>query len=661
MPVLKKAPEQICPVCSKDLSLSYLSGVRVAQHVKPLTMTAQDALPHLSNIAATGTRHALYARTVAIADECRVLLGDTKAQAEKLREYTLMETKEEQEQRQRLTNAITGATLGPSLSYLEKVIRADGQTEIIEGPPEIRSKLTDHFTRFYRGETLKQYCFEAAKYAVKLDPNYWTVFQYKTNTENGGTTITDIYPIEVSSKSALDWGFDEAGELSYLCFTSDRPVINKGKPATAPEYFCYGIGYVLHLLEVRPEWEEVNTYDGYATTVYTQPNGKTMSFAYRIFTNGTKEVPAIRWAAYLSDLDDNEIGVPIYQNARGHLFDLIRDKSFFDLTKVLHMRPEKAQYVKTCDGMDEKGDQMCDGGYYGGIRKEENRCHQCNGSGKMLAASEQRVVTLAWPERSEDVLDLGKLAHYFDRPVDSIRFFDQQIAAATRAVTLAVFNQQNVDAGALSSPTTATASRIEYDKVNDKLAPFAAQIEKAFEKAWRVGFNFYGQEAKVALLSFPSDYKLQSLMELMNDLKSARDSGSPYWVTQSIMMDMLSKSYRNSPDMVALFAAIERHRPMKSKRPEEAAMLLQLRAPDDPERQLFEQWDNVINEIQETQPAFFVYTLEQQRRMMYEMAAKYAENVKYIDNSPGLEGGLESLFAQLAGEGQEPPLEPGQV
>ena len=156
MPVLKKAPEQICPVCSKDLSLPYLSGVRVAQHVKPLTMTAQDALPHLSNIAATGTRHKLYARTVAIADECRVLLGDTKAQAEKLREYTLMETADEQEQRQRLTNAITGATLGPSLSYLEKVSRADGKTEIIEGQPDISSKLTDHFTRFYRGETLKQ-------------------------------------------------------------------------------------------------------------------------------------------------------------------------------------------------------------------------------------------------------------------------------------------------------------------------------------------------------------------------------------------------------------------------------------------------------------------------------------------------------------------------
>lgn len=614
-------------------------------------MTAQDAQEHIIKVIADGYRHKHYERAVAIADECRVILGDSKMQRNKLREYTLLETEQEQEQRERLTNSVTAAALGPSLSYLDKVIRADGQTEIIEGPPDIRDRLTTFFKRFYRGETLKQYCYEAAKYAVALDPNYWTVFQYSTAIDegNGGNAITDIYPIEVASKSALDWGFDKAGELEYLVFTSNRKVLKNGKDAEAPEYFLYGVGYVLHAIELRPEWEERADYSLYEVVDIGGKEKRRITIAYAVFPNSTQEVPAIRWSAYLSDVDDNEIGVALYERAKGYLFDLLRDKSFFDLTKVLHMRPEKAQYVKTCTGMDEKGEQMCDGGYYGGVRRDEYRCKTCNGTGKMLAASEQRVVTLTWPERGDEVFDLAKLTHYFDRPVSTIEFFDKQIAAATRAITLAVFNQQNVDAGALSSPTTATQARIEYDKVNDKLASFAAIIEKAFEKAWRVGFNFFQREAEVALLSFPADFKLKTTNELVEDLKAAQDAGAPYWVVQSITMDLLSKAYRNSPDMVALFSALEKHRPMKSKRPEEAVMLLQMRAPEDPDRQLFEQWDNVINEIQENRPEFFVYPLDQQRRLIYELAAQYAAEVKYMDNGPQLGPDMESLFAQLEG------------
>lgn len=600
----------------------------------------------------------MYARTVEIADECRMISGDTISQEKLLSEYTLMETEEERKQRIRLTNSITRAVLGPSYSYLGKVIRCDGQTQIIEGEPSIRTKLELHFSKFYRGETLKQYCYEAAAYAAKLDPNFWTVFQYQTETDAiGATAITDIYPIEVSSKNVLDWGFDKTGELSYFAFESKRQVNNSktGRIEIAPEYFLYGVGYVIHIVEFRPEWEDVNDYTGYDIISVKGKSQKTTSLGYRVFENGTKEVPAIRWSAYLSDFDDNEIGEPLHAPATGFIRDLIRDKSFFDVSKVLHMRPEKAQYVKSCNDVDETGEHYCEGGYYGGIRDAAHRCKACGGTGKMMASTEQRVVTLAWPNAADEVLELSRLAHYFDRPITAVEFFDRQIQAATRAVTLAIFNQQAVDAANLATVATATQSRIEYDKVNDRLQPFASLIEKAFEKAWRVGFNYYGQDAKVALLSFPSDFKLQTLAELMTELKAAKDSGSPYWVMQSIQMDMLSKAYKNSPDMVSLFTAIENHRPFKSKTEASAAMILQQRGPDDPERQLYENWDSVIYDIQENEPMFYMLPATEQRRMMYDLAEQYAQNVKYIDNNEGIAGGLESLFAQLA-EGGEPEV-----
>lgn len=610
-------------------------------------MTAQEALEYFVEFVAAGKRHPLYKRTVEIADECRVLLGDSKAQADLLRSYTLMETDDEKAQRIRLTNSITQAVLGPSRSYLDKVIRCDGQTQIVEGPGEIKVKLLEHFSRFYRGETLKQYCFEAARYATELDPNFWTVFQYstKTNPATGATVITDIYPIEVSSKDVVDWGFDKSGELEYFAFQSSREVLEDNKKTSAPEYFLYGIGFVLHLLEIRPQWVEVNKYDGYETVTSNTPQQKI--FQWRIFENNTSEVPAIRWSAYLSDIDHNEIGVPLFQPAIGFLKDLIRDKSFFDVSKVLHMRPEKAQYVKACTDVDDSGENQCEGGFYGGLRDEKHRCKKCGGSGMMLASTEQRVITLAWPENESQVFELSKLTHYFDRPINAVEFFDRQIQAATRAVTLAIFNQQAVDAANLATVATATQSRIEYDKINDRLQPFASLIEKAFEKAWRVGFNYYNQKAQVAILSFPSDFKLQSLSELIADLKAAKDSSAPYQVIQSIQMDMLAKSYRNSPEMVNLFAAIENHRPFKSKSDAVAAMILQQRATDDPERQLYENWDSVVLYIQENDPAFNMRPLEEQRNMMYALAARYAQNVKYVDNTADFPGNLESLFTNL--------------
>jgi hypothetical protein len=213
-----------------------------------------------------------------------------------------------------------------------------------------------------------------------------------------------------------------------------------------------------------------------------------------------------------------------------------------------------------------------------------------------------------------------------------------------------------VDAGSLANVQTATQSRIEYSKINNKLAPFAALIEKAFELAYRVGFNFYNSAAEVALLSFPTDFKLQTLTELMTDLKAARESGSPYPVIDAINRDIMSKAYKNSPEMVDFFAAIEKYRPFKSKRPEEVALILQQRATDDPERQLYETWDVVTTEIQETQPAFHLYDPRRQKQVMFDLAANAAGNVKYIDNSQDIAGGLESLFAQLA-QGEEEQTE----
>jgi len=610
-------------------------------------MTRQEAVPYLIDIVSNDKRHKHYYDELKTANLCRTLLGNTEEQQEILLEYTAREDEIQREQRVRLTNTITRSVLSPALAYMEEVVRADGIKEEQSGNQNVTTRIQDHFANFYRGENLMRYCFEAAKYAAKLDPNYWTVFAYLTevNAANNATNIKDIYPIEVPCRDVVDYKFDETGTLQYLCFSRNREVINEqGATQYLPEFYFYGVGYFIHMPEIKAGYSDVTPKD-YST--YESARTARKSYLYRVFDNRTREVPAIRWSAYLSDIFDNEIGCAIYEDAIPLLKSLIRDVSFFDVHKVLHLRAEKFQYVKPCSDIDEESGAMCDGGYYGGLRRQDRMCRSCAGSGKMIQATEQATTTLAWPERKEDVFNLAALTYYAERPLGIIEFFRSEIDRISMQVMLAIYSQQAVSATNLARVQTATQATLEFDKINNKLTPFAAIIERGYELAWRIAYNFYGTTG-TAMLAFPADFKLQSIDGLIGQYNLAKDAGLPYEIMASIRSDILKKQFKNDPTQVQLIEALEIHRPLKSKRIEEAAIIFQMRDPKDPERQLWEQWDNVVNAMKQIQPPFQMLDFETQRAYMYEAAAAFAENV--IPFQMGGDSDMQNLLAGMVGD-----------
>jgi hypothetical protein len=221
---------------------------------------------------------------------------------------------------------------------------------------------------------------------------------------------------------------------------------------------------------------------------------------------------------------------------------------------------------------------------------------------------------------------------------------------------LAVYSQQAIDAGTLATVATATQASIEYDKINNKLAPLASMIEKAYELAWRVAFNYYGSQAESVMFAFPQDFKLQSISTLMAEYKQALEAQMPYQVLQAIRGDIMKKVYRNSPEVISLANALEQHRPMRSKTTEEALMLLQLRDPADPERQLYEQWDNVTQEMELLNIPFYLLTYQEQRSRMYDSAARYAANVVYGGTGAAQASDMEAMLIELQ-RLQEVPIE----
>ena len=609
-------------------------------------MTPEQGLDKLINLIRSGKRHKHYDKTVDRQETCKTLLGNSQAQEDILRDFNAREDDTQIDARVRLTNSISRAALEPVLSYFQEVKRADGIKSVVTADGITVEKIEGHYSNFYGGRPLLDYCFDRALFASELDPNGWTVFEAIFSVApNKATTITDIYPVEVDSKSVVDYERDQTGTLQYLAFNLPRflQYSDAGSGKRVDDFYLYGIGFVVHAAQVYPGLVDSREYLGY-NQIEVDAKG---SFNVRVFTNGTTEVPAIRWSAYLDKLCANEIGECLFEASIPILRDLIRDKSFFDVQKVLHIRPEKIQYVKPCRHRDEESGDYCERGYYAGDTKRV--CMECGGSGKITTSGEQDMITLAWPDRPEEIIDLARITHYVDRPTEILNIYREEINLASTLIFLTTFNQQGVEVETLTSVKTATQSRIEYDKINNKLHPFARLVETAWETAWRVAFQYYGQTPKLVNMSFPLDFKLKDLNALIQDREAAKNAGLPYEIISGIDADILKKQYRNAPEMVLEAQAFERWKPWRSKDPAEIAMILGDRDKMDPARLLYENWDLVIETIRQDradkqQAPFYALDPMQQQVILYETAKAVGETIIFTASAPVMDPDMFNPF-----------------
>lgn len=599
-------------------------------------MTPQEGLQELIDIIRFDLRPPMYEETVEISKRARMYHAkDSEAQRERLERIRLSETQEQKDQRVRLTNAITSVALGPVYSYAEEVWRTDGVTSDVgaDGVPEqIVNRINEHHERFYGSESLDRYCFSAALMYTKVDPNAWTVFESKFNSnQQGATVIDDLYPVEVMSDEVRGYGLDETGTPIYLAFEFKRTVYdpnNRSSKRELSDFFLYGVGFSIHFVEVDPIFTDGKDYQAISYDPIQVPDTTRMFYA-RTATNTTQEVPAIRWSAYLSHDYDRKIGETLVATAIPLLNQVINDNSLLQLIKYLHAHPEKHQYVRRCNHQDENG-LGCISGYYGGGYDPEKRCRQCKGTGKLISSSEQDIVTLAWPARPEDLVDLAKITHYVERPIEILIQFREIVSEAQGAIMAAVYNQQTINPEVMTQTRTATGERIEYDKIYNKLSPFAEIIALAWEKGVRCAYQYYGYTKTTANKTFPNDFKMKDIATLLEERKAAIDAKAPYAVISSLDADILKKQHRNNPHYATEVMDFERWRPWKDKTAEEVALIIQNRDTTDPDRVLWENWTQIVDLVRiESATSFVNIPPDQQRTILYEYANQFAPDIVY--------------------------------
>lgn len=576
-------------------------------------------------------------KTTQKSKRAREILGGSDAQEEILRNIAFRETEEEVDKRKSLTNSISRSVLQPVFSYYDVVRRAADISIIIKGDDALKEKISGFFTPYFDQYNLLDFAYEMALWASKLDPNAWIVFERSTiSTGAGSFNVSDLYPVIVSSSQVVDVVISLNGTLEQFIFETTRKNV-KGEDVR--EIWSYAAGITTHYIEVK---KAVPEFDDLDVSTYQEVSvGKDGKYLYMDYPNSCKEVPAIRLSAYLDDENDRETGETLYAAAEPLLLDIIRDKSFFDLQKVIHIRPEKVQYVKPCNYHNEESGLYCERGWLGGVHKDGNLCPQCRGTGQILSAGEQSVTTLAWPETSEELVDLGKLTHYFDRPIDIVNFYRSEIMLTSKQVVFTVFSQQAAGAEQLTTVQTATQATIEADKVNQHLQPFARLVEQIMELAWKTAFWYFDSDPESVSIMFPPIFKVKTLPELIEEYNTARSKNIPYSIIKPVEQDMLALAYKGDPYGLEVAKALEYWRPFKDKAAGEVGTIISNLANNDFRRLLWEWWDVVLYTVmEETERPFFILGREQQRSVLEGILMGLYESTEYIDYT--------SYFNQLA-------------
>lgn len=587
----------------------------------------------LENIIERGesSYHPYYKQVVQEAEDAQKYVSrKTEKQKDWLKNYTLRESKNQKEQRIRLTNTVTSVALAPLFDYFQEVQRTDGIKKNISTPSDnTKDKLQKHFTKFLSEDSLHDYCFKTAFHYSKVDPNAWTVFeQIRGKNEAGGELITDIYPLEILSSEAVDFKTDKTGTLQYLAikFEEDHKAKNGNKKIK--RFYLYGIGYVWEYIQIDPDVEFSRDY---ASEGYEEKKIDNSSYWCKGFQNFTTEVPAIRWSAYLCDETHGKTGETLFAEAYPILQDLIRDKSFYDLQKTIHVRPQRHRYAKRCTHRDEVSGYFCDNGYmYNSEREKGDMCPKCNGSGKQSLGGEQDEITLEYMEgmTKDNLVSLAELTHYVQPPIEIAEHYRKDIQYYQAMVMLTVFSQQAVSAEQLATVQTATQAGLEASKINNKLHPFGELISRAWEKAWRIGLQYYKTQGEVDM-SYPPDFKLKTVLQLIGEYQAAQTAGLPVNVLDSIVYDILRKQHRNAPKQVAEIIAFDKYKPWKSKTPEERALIIQeLDKETDPDYILWFQWDKTLNEIQSSGLDFVALDPEARKNTLYLTSSTLHEETK---------------------------------
>ncbi|MEM1218937.1 MAG: hypothetical protein AAGH79_08490 [Bacteroidota bacterium] len=594
-----------------------------------MTLTSIEALDRLDLLIAKKEYHKHHDHMVKLAEFGHDMV--TNKVEDYLEQINGRETKELKEQRNRLNNPLTGFVCGQVINPFKKVRRTDGVREVIKHQDSsFQEHLQQVSDKFFGDMSLKEYIHSMGELLNMTDANAFIVFRnIEQINESGGTEYPLVHPVLMFSKSVRTYDKSN-GSLDWVVFETMR----KGKERPLSEFFFYHAGYLIHYVEV--DKDENETIEGYDVHEVTGPKTEDRSFLRRVYENATQQIPVIQLGVYLDPDTSNETYRCLPAIAKPQFIDLIRNKSYEDLLIALHAFLKEWVYgpeCKTCEGSGEVDGEVC---------------HSCGGKGITMPA-QQEVVRIVLPNDEGAFFPLKDLHDYAALPTETPELLDKKIKEAANRVIRAVYNSDTFTQEQIQTAATATEVTIDNEAINDVLDPYGVMVARSMVKSWQIIAEYCekgeGLEAEYAI---PYDKGVESVNQLMVQLKAAKEGGADHAIIAGINDKILRKTYRNNPEQLKQMQAFQQFIPFGDKSREEIGLILSGRADDDFDKVAWENSETIIRRIKNRgNEAFYMLTYEAQERIWNEQVELIIESISVRQSAPV---GLPSFI-----QGDEPP------
>lgn len=502
----------------------------------------------LFNVINNDIRHQDYNRVVNLASKYKSLVTGEEMDA-LMRRFDVHESTEAFDQRKKITTHITKSVSKNLIKPLYKVPRSNSAKRNISYANDSNSQKAKELEKaignFWENTSLDNWFSQRWIDLNAIDPNSWCVLEWANFDVRAEKAKP--YPFEVSSEMAIHFNLDNSGEVQFLVVKNIEYDILGENPVNT--YTIYGKDDIVKFTQLTKEqMDELNLVnrnvdDGHKMDVMLGDELNVVIkgrlndwYKIEIFNHGLDKVPAFRIGFKRDMYTNGRTYLSVIDDAEPILMKIIKANSEMDLTSALHVFPQKIQYANRCDATGCNMGKMPDG----------KTCKTCGGTGYQIAKTAQDVIYLTMPKDKEDFLNLDNIIKYVSPSVELVKWQDKYIESLTIRCKEAMYNSELFSRKQVAE--TATGKNIDLQNVYDSLYDMAS----AFSQKWKMAVDMVAKirdadDGLTAFYVFSKDFKLKSLTELYQDLKTVADSGADSFVKGNIQDDIARIEYSDDP------------------------------------------------------------------------------------------------------------------
>lgn len=504
-----------------------------------------------------------------------------------------------------------------------------------------REKINEVQKNFWGKRSVKDFLTVRVGLTDSQDPNSFLVveFKEKVNSQDPTSEKPKPYPFEVNSTEAVNYIYKN-NELQWLIVRKEIVLTYGDKKAPGEKLYFYKDTHNVVATEIHKEsigsfmqsnpFVLLNTVENYDSLkpevnyifVTDEDEAKSRYYVINVFEHGLPFVPAVRFGTLTDPLKRHRVCMPIISPAKSYFEDSIQTMSEFSITKRLHTFPQKWQYLPKCD--------KC---FKGKSKDGITDCVECKGTGTVTHSSSQDIVGIRMPDELKDVVNLDLMATYKGPPIDLVKFQKEfGFEDLRRYAQSAVYNNEV----GRRRVKTATESEIDSEAVNDTLKPYADNFSSIYEFVFTciahlidLGENFQ------IVHQFPDDLQIQTMTEILDDLKKANETGASSHIKKALQSKLTRKIYVDQPAEILKFDTKNKYYPFPGKTETEIQFILANGKTTKYASTLYSHFDLIFSDLEydnrQTNPPTDFYQLDE-KIQREQLKKKVDEYIKMIDS-----------------------------